>query len=225
MESSYQVKGILGKAEDTKGEITNLPVQLKKNGIIWNIDASIVETTTADLLIGKNTLDIYESNVDFGKKTLKLTNKRNGKSEIIPLYRKKSTTRTVAMARFKPKRKRVQFEEQRKEIPMENMELDATETTMQCDDWPCEKGIKERICLQYREAPDIPPIPCSKCAPAYYEELEFEDAKQRYSLEKHEAHSGVHWNYKNNQGTRNEVEKGYNLYMKGSRLTVTEHFT
>src|SRR5438128_75389 len=219
MESSYQVKGILGKAEDTKGEITNLPVQLKKHGIIWNINASIVETTTADLLIGKNTLDIYESNVDFGKKTLKLTNKRSGKKGIIPLYRKKSTRRTVAIARYKPKRKRVQFEDQRKEIPTENMELDATETTMQCDQWPCERGIKERICLQYREAPDLPPTPCSKCAPAYYEELEFEDAKERYSLEKHSTHSGVHWNYKNNQGTRNEVEKGYNLYMKGSRLT------
>ncbi|CAG8673639.1 1808_t:CDS:2, partial [Paraglomus brasilianum] len=83
----YQIQGVTGHLERPKGEVKNLPLKFKKNGITWELNACIMESATADIILGTNFLIKHKATLNMLEKQLVLS-KANGMKETIPLVEK-----------------------------------------------------------------------------------------------------------------------------------------
>ena len=86
-QAKYKIQGITGHFERPMGEVKNIPLKFRRNGPIWNLNACVTTTETADIILGTNFLIRYQAGLNLAKNQLVLT-KRNGTQEKIQLLEK-----------------------------------------------------------------------------------------------------------------------------------------
>ena len=80
--TTYKIQGVTGHLEKPKGEVKNLPLKFKKNGPTWGLNACIMNSTAADIILGTNFLNRYKAVLDMPRKKLVLTNLNEMKEEV-----------------------------------------------------------------------------------------------------------------------------------------------
>jgi len=193
---NYKIQGVTGHLEQPRGEVKNLPLKFSKNGPYWELNACITEAATTDIILGTNFLIKHKASLDIMEKQLTLR-RMNGTKEVVPLVEK------------------TQFHIRSVNVT-EKMVIDPN------PNWKCKKGPNYFKCMPAYIPDDQEDYrkPCSKCQGRWDEERDYEDAKQKYSDYKYEAHSdGCRSYYAENVLTgAEEIQEAYAVYVPGTTL-------
>jgi len=204
---TYKIQGVTGHLEQPKGEVKNLPLRFKKKGPVWGLNACIMNSASADIILGTNFLNRYKAMLNLPKKRLTLTN-LNGMQEEVQLIEKHQLH--IQSVNIIEAMDTDQLQE------LDAMEIDPNPK------WKCKKGPKELACMRVFIPDDVDDDrePCSKCAPRVEEQAEFQRKKAYYETLKYDAHSDGWRNHVQYAMERSEVDDAYDMYIKGTQLAA-----
>ncbi|CAG8669338.1 5655_t:CDS:1, partial [Paraglomus occultum] len=165
--TTYKIQGVTGHLEEPKGEVKNVPLKFRRNGPTWGLNACIMNSAAADIILGTNFLNRYKALLNLPEKKLTLTN-LNGIKEEIPLVEKHQLhIRPVNV---------IEAMDTEQSQELDAMEIDPNPK------WKCMKGPKELNCIPVYTPDHIldDPEPCEKCAKRQDEYHHFRRKKSFY---------------------------------------------
>ena len=135
----YRIQGVTGQQSRPSAEVQNIPLWFNKQDGIWRLNAGIIDSPPADVILGTNFMHQYNAIINIKSKQVALENEKTKQLVVLPL-----TMNLMVNASCMP----VNI--------VEPMDVDIPE------DWRCLKGLTEYTCIR-GFMPENDVQPCERC--------------------------------------------------------------